>query len=494
MKLNFRLNNKKQLQVDRAKLRKLGYIQELDRSVGIFSNFSISFSVISILTGLITLYDLNNLGNGYYEFWSWIIVGVFQLFMAFSLGEIASCYPIESGVYEWTNILSNNILGWFNGWISLIGWIACTTGINFGLSEFILQIFGVESSVASILLICILIISIQTLINFAGIKLITIFNNYSVILHITGVLIISFLLLIFSKHPVDWQEVSISKAFDNFNILYYIPSLLTTAWTLTAFDASASISEECINPTKTVPVGMIMSVAVSIICGSLLLFSLNQNSSVLSDIQIKSGIVSIDIIITTLGHTVGKFISIILVLAMFSCGLASHTVTARIIYAFSRKNGLPFSAIWKSIPENYDVPIFSILICSAIEILLSFIILIISSKQGNALPLITSLSTAGIYMSYAIVMISAISKRRQINKDKGNFHLGKFGLIFNIVSLIWAVTITGIMIVFYAKMFYIIILILIIYYFVYMKKILMHKEKRLSENELIKIENDRGID
>ena len=41
---------------DQADLGRFGYAQELFRNMGGFSNFAISFSIISILTGAVTLY------------------------------------------------------------------------------------------------------------------------------------------------------------------------------------------------------------------------------------------------------------------------------------------------------------------------------------------------------------------------------------------------------------------------------------------------------
>jgi hypothetical protein len=41
---------------DRATLHRLGYAQELYRSMGGFQNFAISFTIISILAGCLTSY------------------------------------------------------------------------------------------------------------------------------------------------------------------------------------------------------------------------------------------------------------------------------------------------------------------------------------------------------------------------------------------------------------------------------------------------------
>ena len=44
-------------QADERELNALGYAQELFRTMGGFSNFAISFSIISILTGAVTFYS-----------------------------------------------------------------------------------------------------------------------------------------------------------------------------------------------------------------------------------------------------------------------------------------------------------------------------------------------------------------------------------------------------------------------------------------------------
>ncbi len=46
---------------DRARLNELGYAQELNRKMSWFSNFAISFSIISILAGGTTTYYLAGL-------------------------------------------------------------------------------------------------------------------------------------------------------------------------------------------------------------------------------------------------------------------------------------------------------------------------------------------------------------------------------------------------------------------------------------------------
>ena len=57
MKGENRMKSKdQQLLEDKKHLNRYGYAQELLRDMGGFSNFAISFSIISILTGAVSLY------------------------------------------------------------------------------------------------------------------------------------------------------------------------------------------------------------------------------------------------------------------------------------------------------------------------------------------------------------------------------------------------------------------------------------------------------
>src|SRR5438105_13987820 len=79
---------------DRSQLHRLGYAQELFRSMGGFSNFAISFTIISILAGCLTSYAIAfNQGGPVAITWGWLIVGLFCTVVALALGEIASTYP-----------------------------------------------------------------------------------------------------------------------------------------------------------------------------------------------------------------------------------------------------------------------------------------------------------------------------------------------------------------------------------------------------------------
>src|SRR5580765_2651214 len=127
-----------QVKQDVQDLHGLGYAQELLRSMGGFSNFAISFSIISILTGAVILYDYGLAWAGTAAVLiGWPLITVFVLAIAASMGEIASAYPTAGGLYYWASRMKNKNWGWWTAWLNLIGQFAIVAGINYSAAAFL---------------------------------------------------------------------------------------------------------------------------------------------------------------------------------------------------------------------------------------------------------------------------------------------------------------------------------------------------------------------
>jgi len=119
-------------------LHGLGYAQELLRSMGGFSNFAISFSIISILTGAVILYDYGLAWSGTAaSLIGWPLVTIFVLAIAASMAEVASAYPTAGGLYYWASRMKNKNWGWWTAWLNLIGQFAIVAGINYAAALFV---------------------------------------------------------------------------------------------------------------------------------------------------------------------------------------------------------------------------------------------------------------------------------------------------------------------------------------------------------------------
>src|ERR1700757_5435124 len=83
---------------DEARLHELGYAQELMRRMSGFSNFAVSFTIISILSGCLTLYGYGmNTGGPAMIVWGWPIVGVMGIFVGLAMAEVCSSFPTAGG-------------------------------------------------------------------------------------------------------------------------------------------------------------------------------------------------------------------------------------------------------------------------------------------------------------------------------------------------------------------------------------------------------------
>src|SRR5947199_8710317 len=162
---------------DTTMLHKLGYAQELFRSMGGFQNFAISFTIISILAGCLTSYSIGfNQGGPVAITWGWLIVGLFCTFVALAMGEIASTYPTAGGLYFWASRLGSPAWGWFTGWFNLIGQIAVTAAIDYGAAIFTTSLLnlwfpGIPNTRHAIFVTYTVIIGLHLLINLLGVML-----------------------------------------------------------------------------------------------------------------------------------------------------------------------------------------------------------------------------------------------------------------------------------------------------------------------------------
>ena len=134
-----------QAQRDARELQRFGYAQELLRSMGGFSNFAISFSIISILTGAVTLFDYGLQMGGPLEMTlGWPLATVGTLFVALSMAELCSALPTSGGTYHWSAELGGPTWAWFTALLNIVGLITVLAGIDYGCAQFLAPILGLR--------------------------------------------------------------------------------------------------------------------------------------------------------------------------------------------------------------------------------------------------------------------------------------------------------------------------------------------------------------
>src|SRR4030095_16181735 len=176
---------------DARELGALGYAQELFRTIGGVSNFALPFSIISILTGAVTLYQHGLTMGGPPEMaFGWPLVSVFTLAVALSMAELASSLPTSGAMYHWACRLGGKGWGWFTAWFNIIGQVATLAGIDYGCALFVAPLLGLSTTPESVFVVYAAVLLSHALINHVGIRLVARLNDLSVAVHIAGVIAI----------------------------------------------------------------------------------------------------------------------------------------------------------------------------------------------------------------------------------------------------------------------------------------------------------------
>ncbi len=284
---------------DTEKLHELGYAQELKRGMGAFSNFAVSFTIISILSGCLTLFGYGmQVGGPASSAYGWPLVGILVTFVALAMAEICSSYPTAGGLYYWSaKIAPKNgpAWAWFTGWFNLLGQVAVTAGIDFGFAAFFCALlhfaFKVDVTKIELVLAYTGVLAVHGLMNTFGIKLVALLNDVSVWWHIGGVLIIFVLLFFVPDHHTSFATIfsfsetpknalavpgfinltGFSSGFFSSMLYIFLIGMLLAQYTLTGYDASAHMTEETHQADISGPKGVYRSVIYSVIFGYILL-------------------------------------------------------------------------------------------------------------------------------------------------------------------------------------------------------------------------------
>ncbi len=429
-------------------LTRFGYAQELFRTMGGFSNFAVSFSIISILTGCVTLYGYGLEMGGPREMGlGWPVATVFTLALAASMGELCSAYPTSGAMYHWTVALGNRGTGWLVAWLNIVGLIAALSAINFSCAQFILPFLGISASPVHVFVTFALTLLTHGAINHYGVRLMSTLNDWSVIVHIAGVLVIVAAVFWFAPtQPVSFLLQAGNSNGRTFYPWAFMLGLLQAQWTYTGFDGSAHMAEETSGANRKAPWGMVLAVAISGLVGYALLIAITlaiqSVPAVLSAKDAEGNVVpaAIAILQTALGAKFGNAIGALAAMAMWFCGLACVASASRAAYSLARDHGVPWSGFFARVKPRHGTPgpaIWAIVIAS-----------IVVMAWSGAVPVVTSLSTVALYLAYIIPVVLGLRSRNRAAPwtSLAVWNLGRFGSAINAIAIGYSVVICAVLV------------------------------------------------
>ena len=137
-----------------------------------------------------------------------------------------------------------------------------------------------------------------------------------------------------------------------------------------------------------------------------------------------------------LGAKVGNALAALASMAMWFCGLSCVTSASRGVYALARDGGLPFSRFFSRVSAKYGTPgpaIWTVVLAT-----------ILAMAWSGAVPVVTSLSTAALYLAYIVPVVLGFLARKRAPSWTADavWNLGSWGRWINIVAIVYAVIIS----------------------------------------------------
>ena len=449
---------------DRDHLHSMGYAQELHRGMSTFSNFAISFSIISILAGGMTSFWLGaTFGGPLVVTLGWLIVGAFALCVGMSMGEICSAYPTAGGLYFWSAKLATKngpLWSWFTGWFNFIGQIGVIASVDYALANYVLRFINlyadvnpdgtvdpiITPSATNIFLTFVVMLILHGLLNTFGVKLVRMLGDVSVWWHVVGVAIIFGALFL---GPDEKQSVGYLFQFQNnsgwqggFSTVYaFFIGFLLAQYTITGFDASAHVSEETVGARTSAPKAITRAIWVSAIAGLVLNIGFligTKKDPVVTNVD-NFLTLPVGIFMANLSMFWVKVLVLISTVGQFFCGLASVTANSRMIYAFSRDGGLPASRLWHKINPKTRTPTNAVWLGVTVSAVVGALSLIQNDSYPVAFFALTGICVVGLYISYVIPIYLRL---KNPNFEQGPWNLKGYSRIIGWISVCWVAFIT----------------------------------------------------
>lgn len=426
---------------DEKRLHELGYAQELSRSMSGFSNFAVSFTIISVLTGCLTSYTIGMAGGGPVIItWGWLFVGAMTLLVGLAMAEVCSSFPTAGGLYYWSAKLARRngpAWSWFTGWFNFVGQVAVTASIDYGAALFVGPLldewFSIRPTKLTSFAVFAVILAAHGLLNQFGVNLVKLLNSVSVWWHVAGVAFVVIVLAVVPKHHQSpgWVFGHFTNGTGWHSGFYAaLIGLLLSQYTLTGYDASAHMTEETRDAARSGPKGIVNSILISIIAGWILLLGVTfaiqdyAKTAVNGPAEVFTGAV---------GGTLGDLLILVCFGAQFFCGMSSVTANSRMIYAFSRDGALPMSGIWHRINKRSRTPTSAIWLAVGGGLVLTLPAL----WNKTAFTAVVSIAVIGLYISYVIPTFLRL--RQGDDFKRGPWHLGRWSKLVGTLAVGWVV-------------------------------------------------------
>jgi amino acid transporter len=419
---------------DEELLERLGYQQELTRSLNLWTNWAVGFAFISPVVGLYSIIAIGVQTSGPPWVWTLPIVLAGQVLVALVFAELASQFPIAGGIYQWSRRLVGPTYAWFAGWGYLWTLMLTVTAIAYFGGLFGAALFGKSPSPNGTIVWALGFLVITTAFNLIGIRILKYVVNAGITAELfasvlAGIVLVGF----FRDHSFSslFHSFGTSSAHGGSYFSAFFASMAFTGWAFVGFDACGVISEETKDATRKVPRAIVISLvsvgAVIILSALAIVLAVPSQTDVVAGKNLDPVLSAVT---GAWGGGVEKPFLVLVLVAFLACGIAVQATAGRVAYSFARDGMLPGSSVLRRVTAHSKVPVIAILVTAVV----SALALVFSKAQQTLI----AFGSGGFYICFFLVCAAALYARLTGRwRPAGALRLGRWGTPINAVAVVW---------------------------------------------------------
>jgi amino acid transporter len=416
-----------------------GEEEGLKREFSLWAIFALAFAFISPIVALYGIFAFSITSAGPAMWWGFFIVLAGQLLVALVFAELASRWPFEGSIYQWSRRLIHEGYGWFAGWAYMWTLMITMVAVSYGAAGFIPVVLGIDPfEPGTQLLVAMGFLAFGTAMNLMSRKILNAFMVGSIAAEVLGSIGIGTVLLFFHN------EQPLSSVFESAGAGVgpggYVWAGLFAAvgfigWTYVGFETAASVCEETPEPRRDVPKAVVLSlvtVAAVVTYASLaLILAIPDFGAVVSG-EVVDPVA--DTVTFQLGSGITKPLFVLFIIGFTASLLAIQTNCSRVMWAFARAGTLPASGVLRKLSAGARLPVNTILTTGVIAA-----VLLVSTQSEDVYLTLISMATGGFYISFALPVVGALITRLNGRWVPGVWNLGRWGMLVTVVASVWVV-------------------------------------------------------
>ena len=423
---------------DSGDVGEFGYQQELERRLGGFQMFAISFAFISVAVGIFGTYGEVLQSGGPFGIWVWIPAAIGQTLVALVMAQFAARMPLSGSSYQWASRLANPKIGWGFGWLSYcflgIGVVAVDNALA---SQAFMPLFEIAPDEGTARLLTLAILLVQAVLVVLSTRIVAVLNSSAVALELTIVVVLAIALFVAVAVGGDGSLDNLTSrgvadnAPDYFGLTGpFALSIIVGLATLVGFDAAANLAEEAKDPFRTVPRAIVGSVVGAAVLGMVFLIALTVAIPDVAAISNSASPVA-EIMRLQLGSVAEKVLLVAITFAFFAAGMVTMATGARLVYAMARDSRFPAHRLMRRVDPRTQTPIPATILMVACGIVLMLVL------PGDALLELITAGTVVLLIVYVATVVLYLAVRGRLGRQEGAFSLGRFEVPVAVVALVW---------------------------------------------------------